>query len=76
MIDEVRRVKRPGQMIFFIDDNLTSNLDAAKELMRALIPLKIRWVRQCDISVAYDDEALVAWAGQRSGPVAAVRAQR
>ncbi len=58
VIEEVRRVKKPGQMIFFIDDNLTSNIDAAKELMRALIPLKIRWVSQCDISAAYDEEAL------------------
>ena len=58
VIEEVRRVKRLGRMIFFIDDNLTSNLDAAKELMRQLIPLNIRWVSQCDISVAYDEEAL------------------
>ncbi len=65
VVDEVRRVKRPGQMIFFVDDNLTSNLDAARELMRELIPLKIRWVSQCDISVAYDDEALALM--KRSG---------
>ncbi len=65
VIEEVRRVKKPGQMIFFIDDNLTSNLDAAKELMQALIPLKIRWVSQCDISVAFDDEALALM--KRSG---------
>ena len=58
VIDEVKRIKTRGRMIFFIDDNLTSNMDAAKELMRALIPLKIRWVSQCDISVAYDKEAL------------------
>ena len=58
VIEEVKRVKRRGRMIFFIDDNLTSNLDAAKELMRQLIPLKVRWVSQCDISVAYDKEAL------------------
>lgn len=58
VVDEVRRVRRPGQMIFFIDDNLTSNLAAAKELMRALIPLRIRWVSQCDITVGHDPEAL------------------
>lgn len=58
VIDEVRRVRRRGQMIFFIDDNISSNLPAAKELMRALIPLKIRWVSQSAINVAYDDEAL------------------
>lgn len=58
VIDEVRRFRRPGQMIFFIDDNITSDLDAAKELMRALIPLRIRWVSQSSINVAFDEEAL------------------
>lgn len=58
VIQEVRRVKRPGQMIFFIDDNLCSDLDAAKALMRALIPEKIRWVSQTAITAAFDDEAL------------------
>lgn len=58
VIAEVRRVRRRGQMIFFIDDNITSNLPAAKELMRALIPEKIRWVSQSAINAAHDDEAL------------------
>ncbi len=58
VLDEIERVRRPGQMIFFIDDNITSSLEQAKELMRALIPLKIRWVSQSAINVAFDDEAL------------------
>ena len=58
MIEEVHRVRRRGQMIFFIDDNITSSLEEAKELMRALIPLKVRWVSQSAMNVAYDDEAL------------------
>ena len=58
VLDEVRRVRRPGQMIFFIDDNLTSGLEQAKELMRALIPLRIRWVSQMAIHAAFDDEIL------------------
>ncbi len=58
VVEEVRRVRRPGQMIFFIDDNVTSDMDAAKDLMRALIPLKVRWVSQSDINVAWDEEAL------------------
>ena len=65
VIEEVHRVRRPGQMIFFIDDNITSSLEEAKELMRALIPLKIRWVSQSAINVAYDDEALALM--KRSG---------
>ncbi len=58
VIAELRRVKRPGQLVFFVDDNITSDLAAAKELMRALIPLKVRWISQASINVAFDDEAL------------------
>ncbi len=58
VVEEVRRVRRPGRMIFFIDDNITSDMSAAKDLMRALIPLKTRWVSQSDINVAWDEEAL------------------
>jgi radical SAM superfamily enzyme YgiQ (UPF0313 family) len=58
VIAEIRQVRRWGQMIFFIDDNITSSLDEAKELMRALIPLKVRWVSQSAINVAHDEEAL------------------
>jgi len=58
VIEEVKRVRRRGRMIFFIDDNISSNLGACKELMRALIPLGVRWVSQSSINVAYDEEAL------------------
>ena len=58
VLDEVRRVKRRGQMIFFIDDNICSDLGAAKAFMRALIPLKVRWVSQSSITAAFDEEAL------------------
>ncbi|HET8772787.1 MAG TPA: radical SAM protein [Thermoanaerobaculia bacterium] len=54
--DEVQRMKKP--LYFFVDDNITSNLDAAKELYRRLIPLKIRWVSQASINVAHDEELL------------------
>jgi radical SAM superfamily enzyme YgiQ (UPF0313 family) len=58
VVEEIQRIRRPGQMFFFIDDNITSDLPAAKELMRALIPLNIRWVSQSAINVAFDEEAL------------------
>ena len=51
-------MRRPGRLVFFIDDNIVSDLEAAKELARALIPLKLRWVSQASINVAFDDEAL------------------
>jgi radical SAM superfamily enzyme YgiQ (UPF0313 family) len=58
VLEEITRVRRPGQMIFFIDDNLTSGMAEARELMEALIPLRIRWVSQTAINVAHDDRTL------------------
>jgi radical SAM superfamily enzyme YgiQ (UPF0313 family) len=54
--DEIRRNPKP--LYFFVDDNITSNLEEAKELYRKLIPLKIRWVSQASINVAHDEELL------------------
>ena len=56
IVDEVRRIRKP--LIFFVDDNITSNMDEAKELFRALVPLKIRWVSQASINAAHDEEFL------------------
>ena len=56
IVDEVRRIRKP--LIFFVDDNITSNMDQAKEFFRALIPLKIRWVSQASINAAHDEEFL------------------
>jgi radical SAM superfamily enzyme YgiQ (UPF0313 family) len=56
IIDDIRRVKKP--LIFFVDDNITSNMEQAKEFFRALIPLKIRWVSQASINAAHDEEFL------------------
>jgi radical SAM superfamily enzyme YgiQ (UPF0313 family) len=45
-------------LIFFVDDNITSNMRQAKEFFRALIPLKIKWVSQASINAAHDEEFL------------------
>ena len=58
VLAEVRSVRRVGRLVFFIDDNIVSDLVGAKELFRALIPERIRWVGQASINVAFDDEAL------------------
>jgi len=42
------------QIIFFVDDNILSNFAAAKELFRALIPLKVHWVSQGSIDMTQD----------------------
>ena len=48
----------PSKYFFFVDDNLTINKRYAKELMRAIIPLKISWGCMCSIDVADDPELL------------------
>ncbi len=52
VLKEIDNQKR--NFLFFVDDNLTSDHKAAKELFRELIPLKIKWVSQCCIDVTND----------------------
>lgn len=54
VLAEIRLQRRP--LYFFVDDNLSANMPRAKELLRALIPLKIRWFSQCSINAACDEE--------------------
>jgi radical SAM superfamily enzyme YgiQ (UPF0313 family) len=56
ILEELRRHRRP--LVFFVDDNITSNMDEAKEFFRRLIPLGIRWVSQASIDAAHDAEFL------------------
>ena len=58
VLAQVRALRRPGRLFFFIDDNITSDLVGAKELFRALAGERIRWVGQSSTAVAHDEEAL------------------
>lgn len=58
ILDELREIKDSRKLVFFVDDNITSNLAQAKEFLRALIPLKLRWVSQSSINAAHDEEFL------------------
>ena len=58
ILREVKEVWPQRQLIFFVDDNITSNMKQAKEFFRALIPLKIKWVSQASINAAHDEEFL------------------
>jgi len=44
--------------ILFNDDNIFSNPNYAKGIFKELIPLKIEWISQSSIDIAFDDEAL------------------
>lgn len=65
IVAEAAEVARHSKLLFFVDDNVTSDLAAAKELFRALAPLKLRWVSQAAIDAAHDEECLELMA--RSG---------
>jgi radical SAM superfamily enzyme YgiQ (UPF0313 family) len=57
--DVVNEIKKCGKKYFlFVDDSLTADLKRSKNLFRALIPLKIKWVGQSGIRFARDKEIL------------------
>lgn len=56
VVDEIKAA--PSKYFFFVDDNLTINKKYAKELMKALIPLKISWGCMCSLDVTTDEELL------------------
>jgi radical SAM superfamily enzyme YgiQ (UPF0313 family) len=58
VIAEIEQVKHERKLFFFVDDNITSNLEQAKEFFRALIPADVRWVSQSSINAAHDEEFL------------------
>ena len=47
VVEEITDMSRRD--LFFVDDNFVANPEAAKALLRALIPLKVRWVSQASI---------------------------
>lgn len=46
------------KLLFFVDDNILSDHEAAKKLFWALIPLKIHWVSQGSIDMTGDRELM------------------
>lgn len=54
--DELARDGR--RMVFFVDDNLIVDVDAAKELFRHLIPLRLRWTAQASLAFVSDPELM------------------
>lgn len=56
VVQEIEAQER--RFLFFVDDNLLSDFEAAKELCRALIPLKVRWVSQGGIDMTRDRELM------------------
>nr|NQU89832.1 B12-binding domain-containing radical SAM protein [Bacteroidota bacterium] len=56
----VRDIKESGAKNFmFLDDNIIGHPAYAKELFRALKPLKINWVGQASVSLLVNDDELI-----------------
>lgn len=56
----VRDIKESGAKNFiFLDDNIIGHARYAKELFRAIKPLKIKWVGQASISLLVKDDELM-----------------
>ena len=56
VFDEIRSMP-PGD-ITFVDDNIIGSPSRAKELFKAMIPLKRKWNSQADLKLAKDSELL------------------
>jgi len=48
----------PRRDLFFVDDNFIANPEAAKELLHALMPHKVRWVSQASVDHTHDPELM------------------
>ncbi len=58
IISIVAKARQEQKTFLFLDNNIYSEPFYAKELFKALIPLKIKWAGSCSIDMAKDDEAL------------------
>ena len=58
ILSEIADARTRRNFFFFVDDNITSNMDEAKDFFRELIALNIRWVSQSSINAAHDEEFL------------------
>jgi len=60
VIAEIRAIKAiwPKPFIEFADDNSFVHREHYKSLLRAMVPERLRWFTEADLSVAHDDELL------------------
>lgn len=56
VVEEIKREKM--KVVFFVDDNIIADKEKAKELFRALIPLKIKWFSQASLDMTDDLELM------------------
>jgi radical SAM superfamily enzyme YgiQ (UPF0313 family) len=56
IIAEIKITK--SKRFVFVDDNICADIPSAKELFKAIMPLKIKWASQCSANIVHDDELL------------------
>ncbi|MBI2932013.1 MAG: B12-binding domain-containing radical SAM protein [Planctomycetes bacterium] len=56
IVEEIRGLDKKA--VFIVDDNIVSDIEEAKKLFKALIPLKIQWMSQASVKAAQDEECL------------------
>jgi len=59
ILSEIEDMRNTKKLFFFVDDNMVSRPEQAKDLYRELIPLKIRWVSQASITLTHDEELMM-----------------
>jgi radical SAM superfamily enzyme YgiQ (UPF0313 family) len=55
VIEDVKKAK-PRQMIYILDESMSWDMEYAKEFLKAIIPLKIRWSGQANVCSFEDTE--------------------
>ena len=67
IVAELKTLRDSRRLFFFVDDNFANDRGAARELLDALVPLRLPWVTQLSIDAAHDADflALLARAGCR-----------
>ena len=59
VLADMETIKRMGgKRVLILDDNPIGNVKYAKELFKAMIPLKMEWASQMTINIARNDELL------------------
>jgi radical SAM superfamily enzyme YgiQ (UPF0313 family) len=58
VVSEMVEVARTRRLIFLVDDNIAADRERAKEFFRELDGRGVRWVGQCSIDAARDEEFL------------------
>ena len=58
VIEVVKKASQKKKSFLFLDNNIYADAVYAKELFRALIPLKVKWAASCSLDLAKDEETL------------------